>query len=411
MTDKKFSKTRVKVLMVLDSFYPLDIRVKKEFTALIDAGYNVTLVCYRKEGQKREETLDGCRVIRTSGSVSNFRKGLADMYNALFFINPILRRELKSLREAYDIIHVHDLPPANTALWYGKKHKMKTVLDMHENYPEAIKIWFAWRKGFLINLKNKVFFNYNHWLKREHKMVFQFDAVVAVVDEMKNRLIEDHGIQSNRVAVVSNTEPRTLFDENTTIENKFESKHIIYVGGIGPHRGLDTAIRGMALLQETHTNYELIIVGSGSADTTNYLKKLAAVENVSNRVKFTGQLPFEQALSYMQTAFLNIIPHNSNGHTDNTIPHKLFQIMNSGYPLMVSSSAPLKRIVNDYNAGVVFEADNPTDFAEKVIWADANKDVLQQYVKNAKDAVHNKGLNWETDGKKLVELYDSLSDK
>lgn len=399
----------VKALMVLDSFFPPDIRVRKEFCALIEAGYDVSLICYRKKGQKKEETILGCKVIRTAASVSNFKKGLTDMYNSVFFINPILKKELNNLREKYDIIHVHDLPPANTALRYGKKHKMKTVLDLHENYPEAIKVWFAWRKGFIINLKNKIFFNYKRWLKQENKMVFQFDAVLAVVDEMKSRLIENHAIKSGRITVISNTEPRDVFDEEATHRKEFDSKKIIYVGGIGPHRGLDTAIRGMAVLRDKDYDFELVIVGSGTADTVSHLKRIANEQSVSDKVKFTGQIPFEEALRNMQMAFLNIIPHSSNGHTDNAIPHKLFQIMNSGYPLMVSSSAPLKRIVTDHQAGVIFEADNPVDFAEKVIWADANRDTLHEFVRNAKDAVLNKGLNWETDAKKLVDLYATLS--
>ena len=95
MIENKSSKA-VRVLMVLDSFFPPDLRVRKEFTALIDAGYDVTLVCYRKEGQEKEETVLGCKVIRTSGTVSNFQKGLIDMYNAMFFINPVLKKELNN---------------------------------------------------------------------------------------------------------------------------------------------------------------------------------------------------------------------------------------------------------------------------------------------------------------------------
>lgn len=397
------------VLMVLDNFFPSDLRVRKEFTALLDAGYNVTLVCYRKKGQKKEEKVLGCRVIRSSSSVSNFQKGLIDMYNAVFFINPVLNKALNNLRDRYDVIHVHDLPPANTALRYGNKHKMKTILDLHENYPEAIKVWFAWRKGFAIKLKNMIFFNYRRWLKHENKMVTKFDFVLAVVDEMKTRIIENHGIQDAKVTVISNTEPKDIFTETTATEKVFDSKKIIYVGGIGPHRGLDTAIRGIAILRDKGLPFELIIVGSGNTDAVNHLKAIAAELKVNHLVKFTGQLPFEEALQNMQTAFLNIIPHSSNGHTDNAIPHKLFQIMNSGYPLMVSSSAPLRRIVSKYEAGVIFEADNPVDFAEKVIWADHNHNELHDFVNNAKDAVRNKGLNWETDGKKLVEFYNSFS--
>ena len=405
---KKKRDNKIQVLMVLDNFFPDDLRVRKEFIALLDAGYGVTLVCYRKKGQKKEETFLGCKVIRSSAAVSNLKKGLLDMYNAVFFINPVLRTELNNLRDKFDIIHVHDLPPSNTALRFGKKQRMKTVLDLHENYPEAIKVWFAWRKGIVINLKNMILFNYKRWLKRENKMVLQFDLVLAVVDEMKTRIIENHGIKSSKVSVISNTEPRDIFAEKAAAEIVFDSNKIIYVGGIGPHRGLDTAIRGMSVLREKGFDFILIIVGSGNSDSINYLKNLSIELNVNDMVKFTGQLPLEEALQHMQTAFLNIIPHSSNGHTDNAIPHKLFQIMNSGYPLMVSSSAPLNRIVTKHNAGVVFEADNPTDFAEKVIWADDNRHALHDFAANAKDAVQNKGLNWETDGKKLVELYHSL---
>lgn len=411
MTGNNSNNTGSKVLMILDSYFPSDIRVRKEFTAIIDAGYDVTLLCYRKKGEKRKETILGCNIIRSSASISSFHKGLIDMFNALFFINPVLNKELNRLGEKYDVIHVHDLPLANTALRFGEKHGMKTILDLHENYPEALKVWFAWRKGSLVNLKNKIFFNYRWWRRYERKMVPRFDSVLAVVDEMKSRIIADNEVDGSNVTVISNTGPKDIFDSTTTQKNEFESNHIIYVGGIGPHRGLDTCIRGMAVLQEKNFDYNLIIVGSGNRDNINYLKEVAKEKNVYNRVKFTGQIPFQQALKYMQTAFLNVIPHSRNGHTDNAVPHKLFQIMNSGYPLMVSSSAPLKRIVTQHDAGVVFEADNPTDFAQKVIWADENKSTLRKFVKNARDTVQNKGLNWETDAKKLVRLYDSLCEK
>lgn len=279
---------------------------------------------------------------------------------------------------------------------------------MHENYPDAIKIWFIWRKSFFIRLKNRIFFNYKKWATREHKMVHKFDYVIAVVEEMKIRLIQENGLKEMKIRVVSNTEPRDIFISNPNIQKAFESRNLIYVGGIGPHRGLDTAIRGMAYLKTRKSDFKLIIVGSGNSDTINYLQELARNEDVSDTVKFTGPVPFDEALRYMQTAFLNIIPHNSNGHTDHTIPHKIFQIMNSGFPLLVSSSPPLKRIVESYNAGVVFDADNPEDFAKRVVWSDEHHDLLLKFSENAKDAVVNKGLNWETDAEQLIWLYDSL---
>src|SRR5690606_16054350 len=107
------------------------------------------------------------------------------------------------------------------------------------------------------------------------------------------------------------------------------------------------------------------VVGFGSAAVMNSLHSLVAELGLTN-VHFIGYQPFRKFYSYMSQASVNVIPHQSNGHTDNTIPHKLFQGMMAGKPLLVSSSAPLKRVVEACGSGLVFEAGNPQDFADKV---------------------------------------------
>ena len=107
----------------------------------------------------------------------------------------------------------------------------------------------------------------------------------------------------------------------------------------------------------------------------------------------------------MQKTSINIIPHLANDHTDNTIPHKLFQIMMSKSLLLVSSCKPLKRIVTKYNAGIVFNADDANDFAKKVISIHQNYDEYQIKTQNAFDAVMTKGENWEQESLKLFNLY------
>src|SRR5690554_4647413 len=130
-------KAKLNVLMVLDNPFPPDLRVRKEFTALIEKGHNVTLVCYRAPGQLLTENISGCKVIRSNRVITKKLKGIVDVYNALFFINPVIRRMLEGLKEDFDVIHVHDLPLSNTCLRFARKRGMKAILDLHENYPEA----------------------------------------------------------------------------------------------------------------------------------------------------------------------------------------------------------------------------------------------------------------------------------
>jgi glycosyltransferase involved in cell wall biosynthesis len=391
--------------MVLDAYYPSDLRLEKEIPALQDAGIQVTLICYRRSGEAQEEMRDGLRIIRTKEVISHTRMGIADVLNALFFINFPIWRALQSPDAQFDAVHAHDLPVSNTALRWAKKKGIRSVLDLHENYPEALYIWFSWRKGPLINLKNKVFFNYKTWFRREREMVHRFDHVIAVIDEMKARLEQIHHVAPDKITVVSNTEPKFRHYGNDAVENNQDVKNIVYVGGIGPHRGLDVAIEAMVELRDLDKRIHLCIVGSGNADNIAHLKALAEQRGVTEHVSFLGQQPLAKAIGYMKNAFLNIIPHHKNTHTDNTIPHKLFQIMNSEYPLMVSSCDPLKRIVESENCGLVFEAGSARSFVDQVKWAIANDSELKSMAINGRSAVQNGRWNWECDSQTLVKLY------
>ena len=110
----------------------------------------------------------------------------------------------------------------------------------------------------------------------------------------------------------------------------------------------------------------------------------------------------------MHLADVNVIPHQSNGHTDNTVPHKLFQGMMAAKPLLVSSSAPLKRLVDQHQAGLVFSAGDPKDFADKVLELYRNKELNNTLGENGRKVSVEGQLNWEITQKTLVQLYNSM---
>ncbi len=399
----------VRILMVLDGHYPTDLRLEKQIPVLLEAGYEVTLVCYRRHGESTEESLNGLKVIRTKMAVTHTLQGYIDILNALFFINIPIRNALNSLKGEFDAVHVHDLPVSNTALSWAEKKNITTVFDVHENYPDALAIWFAWRKSILVKLKNRLFFNYRIWMRREERMIHRFDHIIAIIDEMRDRIIQKHGVLPEKLSVVSNTEPKGRFDGDKVIDVESGPLDIVYVGGVGPHRGLDVAIAAMPEILKFNSDFKLVVVGSGNPDNMNHLQKIASDMGVLKKVEFTGRKPFGEALGYMKGAFMNIIPHLKIPQTDNGIPHKLFQIMNSKYPLMVSSCEPLKRIVQAENCGLVFEAGNPKDFAEQIIWAFEHPRELKLMTENARNAIQFGRWNWEYDAAELLKLYQNIT--
>lgn len=398
------------ICMIVDGAYPNDIRVRKEAESLAENGKNVLVVCPRKKNDLQSEIINNVTVFRIGNNYTNSKKGIYDIIESVTNINLLFYKGLKLLFQKYEIeyLHVHDLPLAGTG--YLFKNRVKHIyLDLHENFPEALKTWFLWKQNKLIQLKNSLFMNPKLWSKKEEKYCKKYDKVICVVEEMKTKLITNFSIDTNKLIVVSNHEKKEFTEnfkhavaQNIINKNDFS---ITYVGGFGPHRGLQTAIEAMPKIVEKIPEAKLFLIGKGSVDVENTLKELVAKYNLTKSVIFVGYRPFEEVSTIMQQTNVNIIPHLANAHTDNTIPHKLFQIMMSKSLLLVSSCKPLQRIVKKYDAGLVFKADDAEDFSEKVIDIHQNYDQYQIKTENAFNAVMHKDENWEAESAKLLSLY------
>lgn len=403
--------------MLLETDYPKDIRVRKEAESLVSEGLEVVVVTPWKKGMARKEVINGVNVHRIGKDYTFKRKGVTDIFSALFFINWMYYWNLKKLITEYSIehLHVHDLPLAKTALKFKKDIPGKIVLDSHENYPELLESWFMTKKSFLVNLKNRVLFSPSRWRRYEKRVLPKVDYLITVIDEMRTKFIANYDLDESKVLVVSNFEKLEFAELSEELEIdpdfKFEEDffHIVYVGGIGPMRGLDTVISAVSELKRTGSDTKFVILGSGNPGYVAELKSLAVQLNVEQEVCFLGYKDFQKVNYYMQKADVNIIPHVRNGHTDYTIPHKLFQIFLSKASLLVSSCKPLKRIVEGCEGGWVFEASSVSNLVEKIeeIRGASEEEIVRRQENAFKAAIRK--YDWQSEGKKLASFYANLN--
>jgi glycosyltransferase involved in cell wall biosynthesis len=403
----------MKIGMLLNAPYPSDIRVKKETSALLKAGFTIHLLCLRQNKEKAEEEVDGIKVTRIDAGKNNYALAFWDVIMAVRFQHPRFKNAIPRWVAAngIQVLHVHDLPLVGTALSLRSRLKIPVIADFHENYPEALKAWFDWKRNPVARIKNKFFMNPGTWVSHERRATLESDRVIAVVEEMKQRLIHDYQAQAGKITVVTNSEGSDFLQQpdDPSIYKAFAGRFIVtYSGNIGPHRGVDTVIEAMQYLKDTK-DIHFVIVGGGNAPIMNYLQALVKRYEVTDQVHFLGRQPSQRFYSFMKYAGANIIPHKSNGHTDNTSPHKLFQAMMVGRPVVVSSSAPLKRTIAKTNAGIIFEAGNARDLANKILDLYADQQRQAALGRNGIAATIHGDMNWEHDQKNLLGLYARLN--
>jgi glycosyltransferase involved in cell wall biosynthesis len=390
-----------RILMILQSEFPPDIRLEKEITSLSKAGYKVYVVCnqYEKESNSQFEYCTICRIKAPFQS-----KSLNRIINFPIFINPrfiyyVLKTAVK-FKPSY--IHSHDLPMMPIALFFGKLFRLPVIFDMHENYPEALK---AFQKKGLINF---LFKNYKAARVLENICIKLSDLIIAVVKENRERLITQ-GVNPIKIYIVSNTVDLTIFNRSS-VDEKISQKYkkniiLLYSGYVTPERGLDIVVKGMNFLKDKIPGIKLLIIGNGISVPS--LKKLASQLSLDNFIEFIEWPGHNNLVSYFQAANIFISPQPKCEFWNTTIPHKLFEYMSQSKPVLAADSKAIKRIVNETNSGMTYETNNPKDFAEKVLQM-LKSDI--PFGANGYIAVVEK-YNWTNDARTLIKMYNNLKIK
>src|SRR5690606_29429313 len=107
----------------------------------------------------------------------------------------------------------------------GKKAGIPVILDLHENYPDALRVWFKWKPKGLATIKDRLLFTYDRWKRQEAQACEEADHIIAVVDEMKTHLINKHGLDENNITVITNTEKKDFAKVNYEVLPQLKNQY------------------------------------------------------------------------------------------------------------------------------------------------------------------------------------------
>lgn len=408
------AKTPLRALQITVCNFPPEIRVLKAAKSLRDAGHASAVLCPPMKNRPAREEWNGITIFRPESLAAS--NGAAD--KLLFqsaFRSPAWTRAIREVIGEFkpDVLHVHDIWLASSV--FAARGGERVVMDLHENMPAAV---VEYLKGFrgAKKLFNWMFKRRSRVLRHERDALAKSDLTLVVVDEAGTRVRAEHPrLAADRVIVVENLESKDFLEVTPSgtappVGNDTRPS-VLYVGGFGPHRGIDTVAESMKHLKEWGIEVRLDLVGAKPGQYVDMLRELITRHDVWSHVNMLEWVPSEAVLPMIRAATIGTVPHHSNPHTDNTIPHKLFQYMIAGTPVLVSTSAPLARTVGAAKSGGIFKAGDALDCAKTIRAMLADRAALAQMGANGRDYTLAKGHNWEDESApRLIAAYDSLAE-
>ncbi len=404
------------IATVLRGKFPPEIRISKAVPELLKNGHKVSLICEINGEEAKHENYQGLeierrRLIRSHSWVERIRRICSWVFCSRRVEPGRVAAYVEHFRRTEaDIAHCHDIVIIDSVLQAANIVGIPVVADLHENMPAAkdayVKTLSVRSKlTYLLTLSSR------NWRRLEKRVLSNCRAILIVTEEAGVRLCAKYGIDSSKVVLVGNTEDTRTWGDYT-IDDEIQRRYTdhwtaCYIGGIGPHRGVDTSIAAAGKIGKDYPEFKLLIVGAGPSER-RLIDQWAEQHNATRFVETVGWVPFEKVPSYMKASKVCLVPHNDTEHTQTTIPHKIFQYMMMKKAVIVSDCKPLLSVLEAASCGFVFEASNPSSMAQTIKDAiNTSRGELDCLGQNGYDAATGR-YSWKYDAARLIELYREL---
>src|SRR4051812_30116637 len=213
-------------------------------------------MCPPMQGRSAREEWNGITIFRPE----RLRRASAIVDKVLYqstFISPAWRAATREVVAEFrpDVLHIHDIWLARSTL--AERAGARVVLDLHENMPAAVDEYLKAYRGAQWAF-NRAFKGRARVLRYEGETLRTSDLTLVVVEEAAARVRTEHpDLPRDRVINVENLESLEFVHTLASAASAAsiapegdERPSILYIGGLGPHRGIDTVIEAMQHLKD-----------------------------------------------------------------------------------------------------------------------------------------------------------------
>jgi glycosyltransferase involved in cell wall biosynthesis len=382
--------------MVVHAYYPLtETRVQREAEALVEAGYDVDVLCLRGEGEAPRERYRGVEVHRLPVRVDKRSLARQFLSYARFLARASVRLTKLDRRHPYQTVQVHNLPDFLVFCALGPKLRgVPVILDLHDLMPEFFAARFG--RGRLRPLGGLI-----RWQER---LACRFADHVVTVSEQWRRALIERGVPAERCSVVMNVADERVFHPTGRVTGG-AGLRLIYHGTLTERYGLDLAIRAVGLVRDRVPGIHLTIMGSG--DDRPRLMELRRALDLEAHVDLDDRhVPEVELADVLARADIAVVPYRNDVFTDAIVPTKLMEYAALEMPCIAARTSAIESYFGDAMVEL-FEPGDTDDLARCIL--ELSLDPARREELAGRSSRFTSRYNWERVGASYVELVGRLS--
>lgn len=379
-----------RVVMLLENNpYPEDTRVRNEAESLAAAGYGVTVVAPRADGQRARTQFNGVHV-RRYHSVSASDSLWSYLLEYLVAHVQLIRIGVSEMMSGARVVHFH--APPDTLFVAGvlaRAARRDVVYDFHDSGPELFAAKFG--SSPIVGL-----------LRLAQRFALRVASTVIVTNESQLELARTRGGRRlDEVVIVRNGPRGREFDSAPPPRvGVLTEPRLIYVGALDVQDGVLELAELLAL--PALAAAKLTIVGDGPV--RGELERRCAAAGIGERVTLAGQVPHADVASLIRAADIGIDPAPGTPLNHGSTMIKITEYVAAGRPVVAYDLRETRRTAED--AAVYAPCDDIETFASLIGDIAGNEDLRARLAEAARR--RSKELMWERSEDALLALYSKL---
>jgi glycosyltransferase involved in cell wall biosynthesis len=388
---------RLKVLIyvpvaALDGEGATNTHVRELAEDLAKLGNQVTVVC-----QLNNTTYRGL------SSIKRVRKIDGKVVRFIFStIHGLFLGMVTVSRRKYDLVYARAALNGFNAYLVASLARLPCVIEVNGLMRTEIKVgWVGWwRKaaGYIMS-----------WF--EDMSFRRCRHLIAVTPEIKEALIAGLGLEPGKITVIPNGANIDLFKP---MDSKLAKKRlgltelsrlIVFVGHLIAWQGVEYLIRSIPRVVRDCPDATVLIVGEGLIKER--LVKLAEQIGISDRVIFTGMIPYDKVPLYINACDVCAAPKLPLGIGYS--PLKLYEYMACGKPVVATRTSGFE-ILEQNNAGLLVNPQNSEELGNAILKLLKDEGLRRQMGENGRKYVVE-NHSWESVAKRVAEVCAQVTEE
>jgi glycosyltransferase involved in cell wall biosynthesis len=234
------------------------------------------------------------------------------------------------------------------------------------------------------------------------------NKIITVTQGIKDEIMKLYKIPDEKIVVINNGVNTNIFypfDQNeaqTRLKLEHSKDYICFVGNLAPWQGIEYLIRASPIVLKKHPKASFLIVGDGVLK--NELVQLTNELGVSDKLIFTGNVPYNMVPVYINAADICVVPKKpiKSGYS----PLKLYEYMSCGKPIIATNTTGFE-ILEENNSGLLTDSENPVELANSILKLLSNPKLMSEMGANGRRCAVEKH-SWDCVAKKVRSVCNDV---